>query len=113
MSPWLMALALVGFGSGIYPASANSLANDSLADLTPMSMVEALSPAPLSVNYLDDVASQIQYQAIPTDDPQSPDFRQMPLFGSMMDENGNLNLPLGLLLYNTMGDTSIGFDAKF
>jgi hypothetical protein len=30
-----------------------------------------------------------------------------------MDEDGNLNLPLGLTVYNTMGDASIGFDIRF
>jgi hypothetical protein len=41
------------------------------------------------------------------------DLRQIPVVGGLIDEEGNLNLPLGLTVYNTMGDTSIGFGSKF
>ena len=47
------------------------------------------------------------------DDALALDFRQLPLVGSLMDKRGNLNLPLGLTVYNTMGDTTIGFGTQF
>ncbi len=109
MSPWLMALAMVGFGSGLCPASANL----SLDALTPMSIMEALRPETPSTQHLDRVADQIQRQMVAPDDALALDFRQLPLVGSLMDKRGNLNLPLGLTVYNTMGDTTIGFGTQF
>lgn len=109
MSPCLMALAILGFGSGLCPASANS----SLDDLTPMSMVEALRPETPSAHHLNAVADRIQCQGQAPSDALTLDLRQLPVVGALLDEKGNLNLPLGLTVYNTMGDTSIGFGTQF
>ena len=111
IAPWPIALILVSFGGGVCPALANGKV--SLEAPTPISMVEALRPEPQSVNHLDDIASQIQHQVTMADDPQARGVRPMPLLDSLMDAEGNLNLPLGIILYNTMGDPSIGFDAQF
>ncbi len=73
---------------------------------------------PLRVHQLEELAEQISLtsqvgihpvqDAIPT-----IDLRQLPILGDMVDRDGRLQLPLGLTIYNTMGDTSIGFGSKF
>jgi hypothetical protein len=78
-------------------------------------MVEALRVDPHSPEHLNRMADHLQLQinTANTVDAGSLDLRQVPLVGEMIDDEGNLNLPLGLRVYNTMGDTSIGFGSKF
>jgi hypothetical protein len=81
-----------------------------------MSMVDALQVEPRSASHLNDLAGLIQTRINTPHDGNSADMldlRQIPVVGGLIDEEGNLNLPLGLTVYNTMGDTSIGFGSKF
>lgn len=81
-----------------------------------MSMVDALRVEPRSAHHLNDLADLIQSRINPSYDADPTatfDPRQIPVVGGFLDEEGNLNLPLGLTIYNTMGDTSIGFGSKF
>ncbi|QQE65825.1 hypothetical protein GFS31_25150 [Leptolyngbya sp. BL0902] len=111
ISPWLVALAMVGLSSGALPARASY----SLEAQTSVSMLETLPPASQDAHHLNRLADHIQHQMNTADDtlPMVIDFQQLPLLGNFLDKDGNLNLPLGLTLYSTMGDTSIGFGTQF
>lgn len=111
ISPWLVALAMVGLSSGALPA----WASHPLEAQTSASMLETLPPASHDAQHLNQIADHIQHQMNTADDalPMVIDFQQLPLVGNFMDKEGNLTLPLGLTLYNTMGDTSIGFGTQF
>lgn len=111
-SPWFVLLAVLGLGGAASPV----WANPPLDPLAAASMTEALQVDPHSSEHLNHLAESIHYQmnaASEADADNTLDFRQLPLVGEMVDEQGNLNLPMGLMLYNTMGDTSIGFGSKF
>lgn len=112
ISPWLTVCVVFGLGSAALPAWAGS----SLEPPTAMSMVDALQVEPRSASHLNDLASLIQARidaAYSSGPAGTLDSRQVPVIGGLIDEEGNLNLPLGLVLYNTMGDISIGFGSKF
>jgi hypothetical protein len=38
---------------------------------------------------------------------------QSSFINDFLDDNGDFNLPLGITVYDTMGDTSIGFGTQF
>lgn len=111
-SPWLLAFAVLGLSGGGAPAWANA----SLEAPTSVSMTEALRVDPHCADHLNYVAGYIQHRLTPADGTEaaaSLDSWQIPLVGDLLDEEGNLNLPLGLKIYNIMGDTSIGFGSTF
>ena len=110
--PWLVALAVLGLSSAALPAWADS----TLEPPVSVSMTDVLQANPHSADHLNHLAGRIQRRMTTTDSPDAIstlDFRQIPVVGDLLDEEGNLNLPLGLTIYNTMGDTSIGFGSKF
>lgn len=112
VSPWLVALVVIGLSSGALPTWASPV----LETPSSVSMTDVLQPDPHSADHLNHLAGRIQRQINPTDGSEAAapfDLRQIPLLGGLLDEEGNLNLPLGLTIYNTMGDTSIGFGSKF
>lgn len=37
----------------------------------------------------------------------------LPILNDLIDESGEVNLPLGLTVYDAMGTTSVGFGSKF
>lgn len=79
-------------------------------------MSEALRVDPHSPEHLNRLADHLQLQieaASAGDEVDSFDLRQVPLIGDMIDEKGNLTLPLGLMVHNIMGDTAIGFGSEF
>lgn len=110
-SPWIVALTLLGLSSGGAPAWANpSLAPEAL------SITDALYVAPHSAEHLSQVANRIQ--RLPSEADQSPPKetstpRPLPFIPDLWDKEGNLNLPLDLIVYDTMGDASIGFGSEF
>lgn len=110
--PWLVVFAVFGLSGGVAPAWANA----SLEAPTSVSMTEAFQVNPHSADHLNDLAESIQ-RRLPLADgsvPAAPfDPRQVPLMGDWLDEEGNLKLPLGLRIYNTMGDASVGFGSTF
>lgn len=110
--PWLIALAVLGLSSGAFPAWAEPTLEPPVA----VSMTDVLQAAPHSADHLNHLAGRIQRRMTATNSPEAMttlDFSQIPVVGDLLDEEGNLDLPLGLTVYNTMGDTSIGFGSKF
>lgn len=41
------------------------------------------------------------------------DLSTLPIVRSFLDENGNVKLPLGITVFSTLGDPSIGFGGSF
>ncbi len=110
--PWPVALTVLGLGSAALPA----WADPTLEPPVSVSMTDVVQSTPHSADHLNLLAGRIQRRMAATDSPEvmsTLDFRQIPVVGDLLDEEGNLNLPLGLTVYNTMGDTSIGFGSKF
>lgn len=64
---------------------------------------------------LDTVAYEINESVASTDSDlvTISDVVQIPFIEDMLDDNGNLNLPMGLTVYTTMGDPSVGFGSNF
>jgi len=48
-----------------------------------------------------------------TDTPSLLDSLDLPGLEEIIDHRGNLKLPLGLTVYTTLGDTSVGFGTNF
>lgn len=112
ISPWLVTLVVLGLSGGAFPAWAGSV----LEPPTAVSMVDVVQADPHSADHLNRLARHIQDQmhaAHAAESRATFDPRDIPLFADILDEEGNLALPLGLTIYNTMGDTSIGFGSKF
>lgn len=64
---------------------------------------------------LNRLAEDIQHGMHPTESGVTTvdDVIEMPWLDSLLDENGELDLPLGLRVYSTLGDTSVGFGTQF
>jgi hypothetical protein len=115
-SIWLTATAMVGMGSFVVPAYADSLAPTprSVPSMEYLVIVE-----PQRSDRLESLADEISRRMGPSDDGITSvnEAIQSPLLDrvldQVLDENGELNLPLGLTVYSTMGDTSVGFGTKF
>ncbi|MFH7241374.1 MAG: hypothetical protein ACHWZW_00850 [Spirulina sp.] len=110
--PLLVTLTVLGLSSAALPAWAGSTLEPPVA----VSMTDVVQSTPHSADHLNHLAGRIQRRMAATDNPEAMstlDFQQIPLVGDLLDEDGNLNLPLGLTIYNTMGDTSIGFGSEF
>lgn len=73
---------------------------------------------PVTMHRLEELAEQISVTNPPdVHGAQVPiftlDLKQLPILGDLVDRDGRLQLPLGLTVYNAMGNTSIGFGSKF
>ncbi len=78
-------------------------------------MAEALAADTPSDAELAQLAEQINHR-LRHSEPSSPsilDVLPLPFLEDILDEEGNLHLPMGLTVYNTMGDTSVGFSSEF
>ncbi|HEY9879029.1 MAG TPA: hypothetical protein V6D29_11265 [Leptolyngbyaceae cyanobacterium] len=64
---------------------------------------------------LDSIANQINRSVgTPADEQESiTDVVQIPLLDQLLDENGKVNLPMGLTVFTTLGDPSVGFGSDF
>lgn len=96
------------------------------ADASPLSQAAALYPLETREMEIepdetrpDQVASQIN-RSLRGDAETEPDILDAlgspeleALIDDFVDENGDVNLPLGLTVYDTMGDPSIGFGGRF
>ena len=64
---------------------------------------------------LQTVAAQINQATFGEKEPQENvlDVGNMPWLESFIDENGEAKLPLGLTVFSTLGDPSVGFGGSF
>ncbi|HIK45469.1 MAG TPA: hypothetical protein IGR64_11385 [Leptolyngbyaceae cyanobacterium M65_K2018_010] len=139
-SSWLTATLLVSLSSGTLPAWADTTIKegaiphlseletvpditiqntDHFLDLThtisPITMADVLRSDPYSTANLDRLAEQMN-QRLNGPSEESPFViggLDLSFLDNFLDEDGNLDLPLGLTVYNVMGLTSIGFGTKF
>lgn len=82
---------------------------------TPMTMADALSVERHSQESLNRLASDVDQQIGPQESQGARDGNslQIPFLDALLDESGELNLPLGLTVYDAMGTTSVGFGSTF
>ncbi|NJL50050.1 MAG: hypothetical protein HC929_24965 [Leptolyngbyaceae cyanobacterium SM2_5_2] len=104
---------LTGLSGATLPAFANPPAT--LQPIQSASMVEALAADSPNDADLAELANQINHRLNQADqpDPSIVDVLPLPFLDDILDDEGNLELPMGLTVYNTMGDTSVGFSSKF
>jgi hypothetical protein len=72
--------------------------------------------ATYSPDLLRAVAHHINHGSSQNEEPDTPDIGDLidlSFFEQFIDENGNVDLPLGITVYEAMGQTSIGFGADF
>ena len=112
-SLWLATTLVFGLGSVSQTAWANT-PEETTEPPTTMEEVVVIEPQ-RSAN-LTRIAEQINRQLgaeeednLTTIDSIIPDG----FLDGLVDENGEVNLPLGLTVYDAMGTTSIGFGSKF
>lgn len=72
--------------------------------------------ATYSPEMLQTIANNINQANRSTDEPDTPDIGDLvdlSFFEQFIDEDGNVDLPLGITVYEAMGQTSIGFGGEF
>ena len=114
-APWLLTAILLGLGSGLSPAWANPPV-DLSTNAVSLSMSDMVAgDEPHSRATLNRLANQMTLQINAPDNSASAGLEELhlPFLDALLDEDGSLNLPLGLTVYSAMGDTSIGFGSKF
>jgi len=111
-SIWLTATLILGAGSVAAPAHANFLSTAPRQAPTMEELVVLRAERAAVLNRLE---VSIEDSMAPSNGTITTvgDVIQSPLLDGLLDEDGELNLPLGLTIYDTMGDTSIGFGTEF
>ncbi|MEB3250992.1 MAG: hypothetical protein VKO01_02510 [Cyanobacteriota bacterium] len=106
---WSVPVCLLSLTVFAPDALANYLVSG--APLKPQALlpVAPVSPSLVSVWQLNQVATRIADQVESSDPPSLLDSLDLPGLAEIIDNRGNLRLPLGLRVYTTLGDTSIGF----
>ncbi|NJL44892.1 MAG: hypothetical protein HC922_02335 [Leptolyngbyaceae cyanobacterium SM2_3_12] len=108
---WLTATALTGLSGTTLPALGSPSAT---LEPKPITMVEMLTPQTPSASSLDQLAREMQRRMESGAEPASAiDIAQFPWLDALLDDNGEVNLPLGITVFDTMGATSVGFGSKF
>lgn len=111
-SYWIAATAALG----ICGAPIQAMATPQDLQTTPMTMADALAVESHGQDSLDRLASEVDQQVGPQEGngiSELADSLQMPFLNDLVDESGEVNLPLGLTVYDAMGTTSVGFGSKF
>jgi len=102
--------------------AALSVASSARADESPEKTNIANSLLPLEVRSvaaqtdntrLETVANRINEPEVVQEDSSSTDVLGADLVGDYVNESGDVNLPLGLTVFDAMGTTSIGFGGSF
>jgi hypothetical protein len=109
MPACLLSLALVAPG-----ALADTLAGD--APLKAQALSSSVSPVSsslLSTRRLEQLSIQIAQQVVGNDSPNLLDSLNLSGLAAIIDNRGNVKLPLGLRVYTALGDASIGFGTNF
>jgi hypothetical protein len=109
---WLTTTLLIGLGGISSSARANPSADN--IKLLP-AMAEVVMVDRQNAATLTRVAEQINLQLNAQDEslPTIADLIPEGLFDDLVDENGEVNLPLGITVYDAMGTTSVGFGTQF
>ncbi|MBE9158439.1 hypothetical protein IQ265_16600 [Nodosilinea sp. LEGE 06152] len=111
-SYWIAATAVIG----ICGAPIQAMAAPQDLQTTPMTMADALAVESHSQDSLDRLAGEVGQRVGPQEGGgigELAESLQMPFLNDLVDESGELNLPLGLTVYDAMGTTSVGFGSKF
>jgi hypothetical protein len=111
-SAWLVATLTLGASGLALPVYADSL--KPLPQRAPTMEAVVLPEAQRTV-VLNRLADEINRQLRTSNGP-NPTLdagMQFPLIDGLLDQDGDLNLPLGLRVYDAMGTTSVGFGSKF
>jgi hypothetical protein len=111
-SYWLTAAAVLG----LCTLSGQALAAPQDLQTTPQTMADALAVEPNSQDRLNRVANELDQQVGRQESSGITDLSEslnLPILNDLVDESGELNLPLGLTVYDAMGTTSVGFGSKF
>lgn len=106
-------MVVLGLASLLIPSAA--LANTPTGANGLLPLERRVISADYETDTLDTVANRInQTVAAPEEDQESiTDVVQVPLLDEILDENGKLDLPMGLTVFTTLGDPSIGFGSDF
>ena len=110
--PWFAAALTLGV-CGL-PLQAMASSRD--LPTTPVSMADVVEGNQHSQDRLDRLARDLEHRVGRQDSSGTPDVTQsldIPLLNDLLDESGELKLPLGLTVYDAMGTTSIGFGSRF
>ncbi|MEO1069284.1 MAG: hypothetical protein AAFW95_09215 [Cyanobacteria bacterium J06638_6] len=111
-SHWLAAATVLG----VCGAPVQAMAAPQDLETSPLSMTEALAVDQHDQGSLSRLANQMGEQVGRQENSGNSDTIEslnIPLINDLLDESGNLNLPLGLTVYDAMGTTSVGFGSKF
>lgn len=79
-------------------------------------MADALAVEQRNQDSLNRVANELNQQVGRQESSGITDLAEslnLPILNDLVDESGELNLPLGLTVYDAMGTTSVGFGSKF
>jgi hypothetical protein len=111
-SYWLIAAAVLGLC--VLPGQA--LASPQDLETTPQTMADALAVEQRNQDSLNRVASDLDQRVGRQENSGITDLAEslnLPILNDLVDESGEVNLPLGLTVYDAMGTTSVGFGSKF
>ncbi|MBW4461290.1 MAG: hypothetical protein KME47_13780 [Nodosilinea sp. WJT8-NPBG4] len=79
-------------------------------------MADALAVEQRNQDSLNRVASDLDQRVGRQENSGITDLAEslnLPILNDLVDESGEVNLPLGLTVYDAMGTTSVGFGSKF
>ncbi|MBD1875920.1 hypothetical protein H6F75_20775 [Nodosilinea sp. FACHB-131] len=79
-------------------------------------MADALAVEQRDQDSLNRVANQLDQRVGRQESSGITDLAEslnLPILNDLVDESGEVNLPLGLTVYDAMGTTSVGFGSKF
>ncbi len=111
-SQWLIAAAALGVCS----LPIRAVASPQELQITPLNMADALAVDQHSQASLTRFANEVGQQVGPQGSRESTESLEslnIPLLNDLLDESGELQLPLGLTVYDAMGTTSVGFGTNF
>lgn len=111
-SYWLATATVIGLCA--LPGQALAAPQD--LQTTPQTMADALAVEQHNQDSLNRVANELYQQVGRQESSGITDLAEslnLPILNDLVDESGELTLPLGLTVYDAMGTTSVGFGSKF
>lgn len=111
-SYWLTAATVLGLC--VLPGQALAAPQD--LETTPQTMADALAVEQRSQDSLNRIANELDQQVGRQESSGITDLAEslnLPILNSLVDESGEVTLPLGLTVYDAMGTTSVGFGSRF
>ncbi len=110
---WSVPSCLLSLGMIAPGAFANDLVNTSPLKQQALSPISAVPSSLLTPRRLSQLATHMAQQVEGSNAPTVLSSLGLPGLQDVIDHRGNLRLPLGLTVYTTLGDTSIGFGTNF